>query len=303
MVNGTPVRATRSEIFSISKNYDEVHRKVDHEIEMAGTGGIGEFGESMGTPDDSEVDKAKSEAIAAKSSRKIADLEITNKSLLAINAMLEADKHRLSKEIRDLRRRLREQRLSLPPQAYRALVRHEQRAAALSPSAPGENPASTEALPLAPGQMNIFADEDEDSEDDEDFLKQSDSAYERVTALVDALVYHATEALSRPATLHPPSPSPFGAGGAHLSSQPGGGHTPSSNVGLKVLSPAEVEEHYELKRWKELGLDEDIAILPVDDTSMTDPLDSSSSVGEAAAVDPALVPLPYTAELTDPSIS
>lgn len=50
----------------------------------------------------------------------IADLEITNRSLLAINITLEATKHRQAKEIRDLRRRLRESILILPPVAYHA---------------------------------------------------------------------------------------------------------------------------------------------------------------------------------------
>ena len=48
-------------------------------------------------------------------------MEITNKSLLAINASLEAAKHKQAKEIRDLRRRLRETRLSLPPRVYKEL--------------------------------------------------------------------------------------------------------------------------------------------------------------------------------------
>ncbi|OBZ80011.1 hypothetical protein A0H81_01571 [Grifola frondosa] len=44
----------------------------------------------------------------AKSNRKIEDLEISNRSLLSINTTLEATKHRQAKEIRDLRRKLRE---------------------------------------------------------------------------------------------------------------------------------------------------------------------------------------------------
>jgi hypothetical protein len=48
-------------------------------------------------------------------------LEITNRSLLAINASLESAKHRQAKEIRELRRKLRESRLILPPRAYRAV--------------------------------------------------------------------------------------------------------------------------------------------------------------------------------------
>ncbi len=52
---------------------------------------------------------------------KIEDLEITNRSLLAINATLEATKHRQANEIRVLRRKLRESRLVLPPRAFRAI--------------------------------------------------------------------------------------------------------------------------------------------------------------------------------------
>ena len=52
----------------------------------------------------------------------IEDLEITNRSLMVINASLEAAKHRQAKEIRDLRRKLRESRLILPPKAYRLVT-------------------------------------------------------------------------------------------------------------------------------------------------------------------------------------
>ncbi|KAJ7786617.1 hypothetical protein B0H16DRAFT_38388, partial [Mycena metata] len=62
--------------------------------------------------------KVKAEA---KSVRKIADLEITNRSLLTINTSLEQTKHRQAKEIRELRRKLRESRLILPPRAFRAV--------------------------------------------------------------------------------------------------------------------------------------------------------------------------------------
>ncbi len=51
----------------------------------------------------------------------IADLEITNRSLLAINTTLEQTKHRQAKELRELRRKLRESRLILPPRAFRAV--------------------------------------------------------------------------------------------------------------------------------------------------------------------------------------
>ena len=51
----------------------------------------------------------------------IEDLEITNRSLLAINAALETTKHKQANEIRELRRKLRESRLMLPPRAFRAI--------------------------------------------------------------------------------------------------------------------------------------------------------------------------------------
>ncbi|GJE89588.1 hypothetical protein PsYK624_056920 [Phanerochaete sordida] len=76
--------------------------------------------------DDDEIDGASEEDEAKKlrkeaiSNRKIADLEITNKSLLVINSQLESTKHKQAKEIRDLRRKLRESLLVLPPSVYRA---------------------------------------------------------------------------------------------------------------------------------------------------------------------------------------
>ncbi|KAG1754948.1 uncharacterized protein EDB91DRAFT_1342681 [Suillus paluster] len=77
---------------------------------------------------DSDLDSENSEhkaRTAAKSNRKIADLEITNKSLLVINASLETTKNRQAKEIRDLKRKLRESRLILPPRAFRAVESHD----------------------------------------------------------------------------------------------------------------------------------------------------------------------------------
>ncbi|KAH8120053.1 hypothetical protein DFH11DRAFT_1558037 [Phellopilus nigrolimitatus] len=68
-----------------------------------------------------EADEERTIRAEAKSNRKIADLEITNKSLLAINIQLEANKHKQAKEIRELRRKLRESRLVLPPHAYHEL--------------------------------------------------------------------------------------------------------------------------------------------------------------------------------------
>lgn len=285
MVNG--FHATRTKVFASQEDdsdSDDDNMATRSQAQMAYREG------NYAEAEDAEDDTATSDALAAKSNRKIADLEITNKSLLAINTMLEADKHRLSKEIRDLRRRLREQRLSMPPQAYRALVRHEQRAAALSPS-PGGNPASTLALPLNEGQMNIFADEDEDiadeggDGDEEALLKQQDPNYERVTALVDALLFHAHDALAQPSILQ--SASLLGAN--------------DGGISTKVLSPAEVAEHYEQRRRKELGLSDDAHADHDGDVSVDH--DGASSVDDEHATDPTLIPLPDASELTDSSFS
>ncbi|KAG2044382.1 hypothetical protein BDR03DRAFT_995643 [Suillus americanus] len=121
---------------------------------------------------DSENSEHKARA-AAKSNRKIADLEITNKSLLLINASLETTKNRQAKEIRDLKRKLRESRLILPPRAFRAvesLVREEQ-----------EKEEDEEG-------------EDNDSEEGED---EPDEAYARVKELLEGLLESGRKALEK----------------------------------------------------------------------------------------------------------
>ncbi|EUC59218.1 cytochrome P450 family protein, putative, partial [Rhizoctonia solani AG-3 Rhs1AP] len=77
--------------------------------------------------DDSGIDmfEVDTEREEARSNRKMADLEISNKSLLAINASLEATKSRQVKEINALRRRLRESRFVLPHSAYLALEQED----------------------------------------------------------------------------------------------------------------------------------------------------------------------------------
>lgn len=106
-------------------------------------------------------------------SYKIADLEITNRSLLAINASLEATKHRQSKEIYELRRKLRESRLMLPPRAFRAVK---------SSLEPAEN-----------------GDDEEDIEDDseaEDLVEgNGDEMYKRIKLIVDTLLQTGRKAL------------------------------------------------------------------------------------------------------------
>lgn len=117
---------------------------------------------------DSENSEHKARA-AAKSNRKIADLEITNQSLLLINASLETTKNRQAKEIRDLKRKLRESRLILPPRAFRAvesLVREEQ-------------------------EDEV---EDDDSEEGE---SGPDEAYARVKDIVEGLLESGRKALEK----------------------------------------------------------------------------------------------------------
>ncbi|KAG6886770.1 hypothetical protein C0992_002441 [Termitomyces sp. T32_za158] len=105
-----------------------------------------------------------------KSNRKIADLEITNRSLLAINASLESTKHKQAKEIRDLRRRLRESRL-VPP----------------APAAV-DDPAPTD-------------DSDDDNYDDDD-------VFTRIKSMLDNLLQSGRSALqTQPRDFLPPTSS------------------------------------------------------------------------------------------------
>jgi hypothetical protein len=101
----------------------------------------------------------------------IADLEITNRSLLAINASLETAKHRQAKEIRELRRKLRESRLILPPRAYQAVK------------------SSTD--------HDDTTDEDENAndEEDEDSSKDGDQVYKRIKVLLEGLLDSGRRAL------------------------------------------------------------------------------------------------------------
>lgn len=98
----------------------------------------------------------------------IADLEITNRSLLAINASLETTKNRQAKEIRDLRRKLRESRLILPPRAF----------IALEASSPGDD-----------------GDDDQDDDDSDDVEGVEDEGFQRVRGLLDVLIQSGKQAL------------------------------------------------------------------------------------------------------------
>ncbi|KAJ7070754.1 hypothetical protein C8F01DRAFT_1107634 [Mycena amicta] len=105
----------------------------------------------------------------AKSVRKIADLEITNRSLLTINTSLEQTKHRQAKEIRELRRKLRESRLILPPREFRAVK-----------PAPEEDDTD---------------DEYEDAEEAEKALADHDVTYRRLKVILEGLIESGQQAL------------------------------------------------------------------------------------------------------------
>ncbi len=102
----------------------------------------------------------------------IEDLEISNRSLLAINASLEAAKHKQAKEIRDLRRKLRESRLILPPRAYRAVK---------SSYGPDDEEPDDEG--------------EDDAEGDESEPEDSDLVYKRVKSLIEGLLSSGKRAL------------------------------------------------------------------------------------------------------------
>jgi len=92
---------------------------------------------------------------------------------LAINASLEATKHRQSKEIRELRRKLRESRLILPPGAFRAVK---------SSLEPAENGDDEE-------------DVDDTSEAEELVEGSGDDMYKRIKLIVDSLLQTGRRAL------------------------------------------------------------------------------------------------------------
>ncbi|KAK7465459.1 hypothetical protein VKT23_005436 [Stygiomarasmius scandens] len=140
--------------------------------------------------EDHEKSKERKVMDEAKSNRKIADLEITNRSLLAINSSLEATKHRQAKEIRELRRKLRESRLILPPRTFRAVTSQE----------------SDSSTPLSPTQDDA-SDEDEDEDGDtyldkqnnkvgyDDYLADDDDTYRRIRVRMNDLIETAQRAL------------------------------------------------------------------------------------------------------------
>ncbi|CEL54353.1 hypothetical protein RSOLAG1IB_07003 [Rhizoctonia solani AG-1 IB] len=127
--------------------------------------------------DDAEQDQREE----ARSNRKIADLEISNKSLLAINASLESTKSRQAKEIEELKRKLRESRLILPPSAYLALEQ--------------KDPLDTN---------DNFNEDEGDLDDDDEAQIEADESFNRVRGLLDKLMKDAQEALVAKADIPEP---------------------------------------------------------------------------------------------------
>ncbi|KAG9122814.1 hypothetical protein FRC07_000643 [Ceratobasidium sp. 392] len=143
-----------------------------------GLGGGGRGEEEERERDDSGIDMFEADdgdlREEARSNRKIADLEISNKSLLAINATLESTKARQAKEIRDLRRKLRESRLVLPHHTFVALEKSD---------------------PLAPESGSVEDEEDSDENEGDVTQTQADETFARVKLLLDGLIVNAKEAL------------------------------------------------------------------------------------------------------------
>ncbi|KAH8102398.1 hypothetical protein BXZ70DRAFT_928414 [Cristinia sonorae] len=153
---------------------------------------------SVGDEDDDADLLDRKKRAQAKSNRKIEDLEITNRSLLAINSSLEATKHRQAKEIRDLRRKLRESRLILPPRAYRAVK------------------SSDSAFARDDDEDDDDDDDDENEEEQQAVVEgKTDATYRRVRGLLESLLEEGRRALET----KPEDLAPGGKGGAKVLSE------------------------------------------------------------------------------------
>ena len=94
--------------------------------------------------------------------------------MLAINTMLESTRNRQAKEIRDLRRKLRESRLILPPRTYRIISSNDK----------DEVEADDES------------DDEDENEDENEFDKSDDQSFMRVRLLIDEMVESGKRALA-----------------------------------------------------------------------------------------------------------
>ena len=102
---------------------------------------------------------------------------------MSINASLEAAKHRQAKEVRDLRRRLRESRLILPPKAYRLVT------------------SGQAGNTLLDADLDDDDDDDDDDEDIDnigtlDVEKINDEGFKRCWNILEALLEDGNRALA-----------------------------------------------------------------------------------------------------------
>lgn len=180
------------------------------------------------------LDPAESEAASeAKRNRKILDLEITNKSLLAINAGLEVSKLKQAREIRELKRRLRE---AISGGVGGGLGR------AMGLGAEG-------GLGLGSDEEEEDEGEEEDEEDEEDEVvfkedEELEAAHSRCKGLIDAMVQRARESILLKVELPPEVVAAAADSGGE------------AKAGNRVLHPAEIEQ-LEKEREGEDGQEEE----------------------------------------------
>ena len=108
---------------------------------------------------------------------------------MAINTMLEATKARQAKEIRDLRRKLRETRLILPPRAFAAIRTSE---AMMASTTPAQDTPDAE----------IDKVDDDESDEDADLdaperQREEEYRFDRICSMVTAMYDHASDAVRR----------------------------------------------------------------------------------------------------------
>lgn len=102
--------------------------------------------------------------------------------MLAINSSLEATKHKQAKEIRDLRRKLRESRLALPPRTYREF-----------------------RLSQGPEELDDDDDDDDGDDDGDGEADKGDAAFMRVRVMLERLLEDGKRALESTPEDHLPS--------------------------------------------------------------------------------------------------
>lgn len=191
------------------------------------------------------LEAVESEAASeAKRNRKILDLEITNKSLLAINAGLEVSKLKQAREIRELKRRLKEA------------------------IAGGGGGGLGRAMGLeAEDRAGLEEEEEDDEEDEEDEVvfkedEELEAAHVRCKTLIDTMVQRARTSILSKAEL-PPLPSLFGSESER-----------ETKSGNRVLHPAEVEQ-LDMEGEGAVDGDEDESLLQMEEEEQRDADDKS----------------------------